>query len=612
MSSPDPAADSPDAFVCPDPYRAFFENPQIPRHRRYEMLRAKFVEGLTAKQIAERFDVRYHSVRTHIRDFKQGIDKAQPMEFFLQPQPGPKTERKKPSAREHIVRLRALGYADTDIYKALKMADETVSVSLIDQVLREEGLAPMRKRTKAERERIKAQIESREIPGLTIPQPAAASIPAVADARQLDLSDGRTLRSRVAGAFLFLPFLAQVGLDAIVNKAQMAGTKMIPAIGYALSLLALKLLDKERKSHIADWNFDEALGWFAGLNVFPKTTATADYSYRLVQTQHNLLLAEWVRAAHPILCPETPAQFALDFHAIAHRGENAGLENHYVPMRGKAIQSIQTCFARAVDNPLLCWADADIIREGQAQAPLRFIEYWKQITGLKPDWLYFDSKFTTYAVLDELRENSVNFITIRRRGTAIVRRIGQRPASDWTNAVIDTPQRRHQHVRYLDDQIKLRDYCGECRQVAVAGLGRAAPTLFLTNNENVTGREVIKRYILRNTIENDLGINVNFFHLDCLASEVRLNVNTDVAMSVLANGCYRWLSQQLRGCEKMEPKQLYRKFVETAGELSVCGDEIVVAFERRSHNPIIAQARLDKDRRPIPWLGGKRLRFEFK
>jgi hypothetical protein len=35
-----------------------------------------------------------------------------------------------------------------------------------------------------------------------------------------------------------------------------------------------------------------------------------------------------------------------------------------------------------------------------------------------------------------------------------------------------------------------------------------------------------------------LGISVNFFHLDCLASEVRLNVDLDVALTVLANGCY--------------------------------------------------------------------------
>lgn len=602
---------SPPSTTSPDPYCAYFLSPTLPRHRRYEMLRAWFLEGLTAKQVAERFGVSDLSVRSQIRDFKRGIDAGEQMQFFVQPRPGPKTDRKKPEARDHIVRLRAHGYADTNIHQALKSAGMPVSVSLIDQVLREEGLAPMPKRSLQQRERVKAEIKSGQIPGLTTRPPATVSIPAVADARKLDLSDGRALRSRVAGVFLFLPFLAQIGLDDMVKEAKMAGTKMIPALSYVLSLLALKLLDKERKSHISDWNFDQALGWFAGLNVLPKPTAATDYSYRLIDGQHNCLLAQWVRAAHPILCPQTPAAFALDFHAIAHRGENTGLENHYVPMRGKAVQSVQTCFARAVDNPLLCWADADVVRQSQAQMPLRFVQYWKQITGLKPDWLYFDSKMTTYGVLDQLRQDDVHFITIRRRGEAIIRRIRERSASDWTRALIDTPQRRHQRVRYLDDHVKLRGYSGDCRQVAVDGLGRATPTLFLTNNESVTGRQVITRYISRNTIENDLGINVNFFHLDCLASEVRLNVNTDVVLTVLANGCYRWLSQRLRGCETMEPKQLYRKFIETGGSLNVRGDEIIIRFERRSHNPIIAQAHLDKASRPIAWLGGKRLRFEF-
>ena len=42
----------------------------------------------------------------------------------------------------------------------------------------------------------------------------------------------------------------------------------------------LKLLDKERHSHISDFDFDEALGLFAGLNALPKKSYAADYSYR--------------------------------------------------------------------------------------------------------------------------------------------------------------------------------------------------------------------------------------------------------------------------------------------------------------------------------------------
>ena len=78
------------------------------------------------------------------------------------------------------------------------------------------------------------------------------------------------LRTRVAGLFLFLPLLAQRGFDRLVRQANYPGSKMVPADAALLSLLTLKLLDKERHSPISDFNFDEALGLFAGLNVLPK------------------------------------------------------------------------------------------------------------------------------------------------------------------------------------------------------------------------------------------------------------------------------------------------------------------------------------------------------
>jgi len=44
-------------------------------------------------------------------------------------------------------------------------------------------------------------------------------------------------------------------------------------------------------------------------------------------------------------------------------------------------------------------------------------------------------------------------------------------------AVIDIPKRRHQQIRYVDERVRLDDYDGERRQVAVQGLGRENPTL---------------------------------------------------------------------------------------------------------------------------------------
>ena len=594
-----------------DRCRAYFLQPQSAAQRRYEVLRARFVEGESAEAIGARFGLSPLTVYAQVRDFKAAQDSDEPPAFFLEAVRGPKVARKKPQIVEHVLRLRARGYAGSDIHAALVKAGFDVSVALVHQILREQGLSGMPKRSREAMERVKAEIGSGRIPGLTEEVPATPEVPAAADVRELKLEDGRALHSRVAGVFLFVPFLLQAGLGDLVEQARMAGTKMIPPLSYVLSLLALKLLDKERKSHITDWNFDEALGWFAGLNVLPKTTAATDYAYRLVDGAPNRLLAHWVRAAYPILCPEGAHAFALDFHTIPHRGEDTGLENHYVPMRGKAVQSVLTCFARALDAPMLCYAQADLVRNEQDQMPLRFVKYWRDLTGLDPTWLYFDSKFTTYPVLDQLHQGGIHFITIRRRGTRLVRELVARPAREWTAAVIDTPQRRHQRIRYLDDAVTLRGYTGTCRQVAT-DFHRETPTLFLTNNEAVSGREIITRYIARNAIENDLGINVNFFHMDCLASEVRLNVHADVVLTVLANGCYRWLSQRLKGCERMEPKQLYRKFVETGGHLAVQGNDLVVSFDRRSHNPVIAQAHLDQDAPPIPWLHGKRLRFEFR
>ena len=157
----------------------------------------------------------------------------------------------------------------------------------------------------------------------------------VADQRRLALTPGRRWRSRVAGLFLFLPLLARLGLDQLVRQAGYPGSQMVPAPAALLSLLALKLLDKERRSPIDDFNGDEALGLFAGLNVPPKKSYATDYSYRTTRPQQQRLLSGWVSALAPLLFPEAQA-FCLDFHAIPYRGDAEVLDNHYLPLRGKA------------------------------------------------------------------------------------------------------------------------------------------------------------------------------------------------------------------------------------------------------------------------------------
>lgn len=409
--------------------------------------------------------------------------------------------------------------------------------------------------------------------------------------------------------FLFLPLLAELGFDTLVRQAGYPGTKMVPADAALLSLLALKLLRKERQSHIDDYNLDEGLGLFAGLNVLPKKSFATDYSYRTQRDNQQQLLGAWVKKLSPLLLPKAKA-FSLDFHPIAYRGEEAVLENHYIPCRGKACPSIQSFFAQEHENQVFCYANANLTRDQQSQEVIRFVDYWNDLTGKNPEWLYFDSKLTTYAELSELNSRDVFFVTIRRRGTGIIRRLGAQPSSAWTPAVIDIPKRRQKRIRYLEERVTLGDYDGTLRQIAVTGLGRERPTLFLTNHPDASARDLIVNYARRNGIEDGLGTNVDFFHMDNLSSEVRLNVDLDVTLTVIANGCYRWLASRLKGFEKAKPKQLSRKFIETSGVVQVAPNRrLQVTFDRRCHNPVLREAALDHNGRPIPWL--KRYQIEF-
>ena len=242
---------------------------------------------------------------------------------------------------------------------------------------------------------------------------------------------------------------------------------------------------------------------------------------------------------------------------------------------------------------------------------MRFAEFWHEVSGQDPHWLYFDSKVAPYAELNRVNQRGIRFITIRRRGSAVIRRLRALPADAWQRAVIDIPKRRHKHVRFVEETIRLSDYDATIRQVAIDGLGREQPTLLISNDFAETARNLIVRYAGRNRVEDGLGQSVNFFHLDCLSSEVQLNVDLDCALTVVANGCYRWLGRQLRSYDKAAAKQLYRKFVETAGVVEVRSDRVVVQFDKRAHNPLLREVATDSSSHPVSWLGNRRVVFEF-
>ena len=64
-------------------YKDFFVHPVHAGHRRYEALRSVFLEEQPLKEVAQRYDVSYGTIRNWVSEFCRGQDAGQPPPFSL-------------------------------------------------------------------------------------------------------------------------------------------------------------------------------------------------------------------------------------------------------------------------------------------------------------------------------------------------------------------------------------------------------------------------------------------------------------------------------------------------------------------------------------------------
>ena len=140
--------------------------------------------------------------------------------------------------------------------------------------------------------------------------------------------------------------------------------------------------------------------------------------------------------------------------------------------------------------------------------------------------------------------------------------------------------------------------------MGVIDLGHDQPTLILTNDETVRVDHLIERYAHRTLIENSLGEQVKSLHLNALRSGVPMNVDLDVTLTLVAYTLYRLLAQQLRGHEQSQAGTLYRRFVDTPGQLVFSERGLTIRLRPRSHTPVLLHLPARPPRHPGPWLAG--------
>ena len=567
----------------------FFLGPTNTTHRQYEALRAYFVEDLSSVEVARRFGYSPGSFRVLAHQFRQNPDRP----FFLPPQKGPQVSPKTDRIRDKVVALRKQNLSIYDISRVLEESGQKVSAVAVSLILKEEGFARLPRRRDEER-----------IPG---PRPEVAE---VADVTRLDLSP-RRFRTQFGGLYLFIPYLAQIPLERLLEDAGFPGTKMIPAAQAVRSLLGLKLFGSARHSHVMSYVLDEGLALFAGLNVIPKRSFLTEYSCRIDPASYPRLMRLWFDAVGR-LGLSRGGSFDLDFHIIPFHGEDALMEKHYVSKRSRRQKGILAFLAQDAEKRVFCYANGQLRKDKQDQEVLRFVEFWRERTGKLPEELIFDSKLTTYGHLNRLNRMGITFITLRRRSAKMLQKIYQEPVSAWRRIDLQGVSRIYKTPRILDRQIQLRDYQGSLREIIIDDLGHEEPTFLITNELRRTPIKLIERYAQRMIIENRIADGIDFFHMDALSSVVAMKVNCDLQLTLMASSLYRLLGTEIgQDYQMATSRHLFRDFIEATAQVQILEKEIVVQFQKRAHNPLLLAVGFDKKNLLVPWLGGKRLQLLF-
>ena len=547
----------------------FFLYPTHEWQRRYEALRASFVDRLPAKVVGDKFGYSPGYVNLLRHQFVYGkID-------FSEPIPEDKVKRRKVDAvtRNKICTWREHRLSAGEIAQLLSEDGIEISVRTVERILAEEGYPKLPRRT-----RLKI--------GLTV---QGAKVPETSQAITMGQWDNTTHECQDAGIFIFAPFIQKLDIPRIVQKAGLPGSKMIPAISYFLSFLAVKLVGTQRYAHMGDHAFDSGLGLFAKLNVLPKTTAMSTYSYGLNSPELLRLQHTFVKQVNKLGLIDKHV-INLDFHTVPHFGEASVLQQHWAGARNKRMKGALTLFAQDAASKLILYTAADIQKDEADDQVLSFLQYWQGIQRKVEPTLIFDSRFTTYANLSALNQRGIKFITLRRRGKKLIQNVNK--LKPWKRIHIPHAKRKFPNPLVHESIIEIQNYEGTLRQVIIRGNGHEKPVFLITNDFDSPLELITGNYSRRWRVENAISEAVKFFNLNALSSPILVKVHFDVIMTMIADTLYSMLAKNLRGFENCDAPKIYRHFIKGKGKIAAKDGNLSVTYPKRAHNPIL---------RAVPW-----------
>ena len=557
-----------------------FLQPQSEPQKKYEAMRARFVERKPWAEIAEQFGLHAGTLRNLASTVREeGIT------ILLESQ----ATKKRAERNQRILALRVgENLSNKEIAQRLNEEGIQVGTTTVGQVITDAGMPRLPRRMRRVASRVLKASE--------------------ADVRQFQPTLAKW-QTRFGGLFLFARDLEQAGLDTLLTD--WPASRKLPAPAIVRALLALKLWGIGRPYHVMPDILDQGSALFAGLNVMPKKSTLTEYSTRIDVKHLRTLMDAWHGITQTLL-PAPEESFDLDFHAIPYHGDEALMEKHYVSKRSRRQRGILAIVAREASQRGLIYGDATTDKASQNDAVLEFVDVWEQRAGKPPRELVFDSRFTTYANLAKLNERNIYFLTLRRRAPSILHQLNQRPLSDWKTIRLHNIGRKYTTPRILDESVTLHGYPLPLRQIAIHGLGHAKPTLLITNWMDEKPAILVDRYARRMLVENAIQDAVNFFHMDALSSTVPLRIDLDLQLTLLASTLYQAFAHRLSSrYQTAKSRTIFNKFVNAPATIISQEKQVIVRLTRRAHNTELRAAGYVGDQGPISWMHDRNLVIEF-
>lgn len=563
----------------------FFSAPANARQRQYETIRAIAVDGMMVEDAAEKFNYKASSIYALLRDVKGGR-----VDLFPVLPRKRKTGKIPPSLQRKTVKLRNSGMSAKDICECFSGKGISVSLRTVERLLIELGFPKLPRRTNRQ-----LGISRRN----TI-------IPEVAEKIDFVELEPFNIDCPVAGVFFFLPYIIESGIVDVVRKCALPGSSLIKAEQACLSMLLLKLIGGERLSHIKQYDRELGFGVFAGLNILPKATYMNTYSCRcsektLIDLQMQMVstFKKW--------CPDFYSSdfINLDFHSIPHFGDESEMENVWCGSRGKTMKGANTVFAQDAESNTIMYSRADILRREEAQEVKRFVKYWRRINGDINETLVFDCKFTTYGVLDELTDDKVKFITLRKRNASLLRKTAAIPKEKWQKQYLPIPKRKRKHVSVFEESICLHGCKNTFRQITIKDHGRANPTYVILNDNELSLKDALIVYARRWHIEQKIAKVVSFFNMNALSSPLMVRIHFDIFWTVIADTIYHALASDLRRFEDCTAPTIFKKFIDMPGKVIFDGSKFQIRIRKRAHTPVLLGVEKLQAPISVPWLEGR-------